>query len=531
MRKYSPRLRILLQVRNLSAIVALGVVLALAGCPEIPPEPQGGVLWLQFAQITDTHILDDESPARTVRLADLTPSAWRPQEAYSAQVLDATLRVLNDYHTGALQPQYRLDFVIHTGDTVDNAQYNELRWFMDIMDGKAVLPDSGALDGPQRHGPPHNNPKLAFQAAGLLPEIPWYVVYGNHDALCAGNFALDIAATDPTKWTAPLLWPVAAVLGLHALDTDLNWLSPTINQSPAIILGSMDLADPVTLKLQWDLVSAGAIPADANRHFISSDDFVAEHFNSTSLPQGHGFVRDSQGGSSLRYSLRPKADVPIRLVVLDTVAPDPAQGLPFSYGVMTREQFDHFLKPEFEAAQKAGEWVLLASHHPSTDFDTPYPACTVGKNEFRSYLAAQPNLIVHVCGHTHRNHFEMVAGAHPYPEIETCSLIDYPQEARIFGLYYVEEAHAFRVQSALISHLDKPTRLSAESFRRAGIGSGNAPYTDAFAKRYAMQPEDLFPPDAAGVEAIEQPGLMSKEERAGQREDREFSIMLPRPGL
>ena len=73
-----------------------------AGCPEAPQMPvEPGVLWLQFAHITDTHVLDDESPARTVRLADLFYESWRPQEAYTTQVLDATLQVLNAYHTGA----------------------------------------------------------------------------------------------------------------------------------------------------------------------------------------------------------------------------------------------------------------------------------------------------------------------------------------------------------------------------------------------------------------------------------------------
>ena len=517
------------QFKHIRVIVALGIVLVVAGCPE-PSQPQAqpqpeGVLWLQFAQISDSHLLDDESPARTVRLADLFAFSWRPQEAYTTQVLDATLSVLNKFHTGELQPQRRLDFVIHTGDASDNAQYNELRWFMAIMDGQSVTPDSGVKDGPDRPVAPEDNPKLPFKAVGLLPEIPWYSVHGNHDALCVGNFAIDAGAADPAEWAAPLFWIVADIIGLHRFDRGLNALLPTLDHSPAIILGNMDLADPVTLKLRWDLLVAGAIPPDPDRHFIDREVFVAEHFNSVTLPAGHGFRLDNQFGSPLRYSARPKQDVPIRLVVLDTETGDPPHGVPFKYGVMTREQFDHFLKPEFQAARKAGEWVLLASHHPSSHFDIPYPACKVGQREFRAYLAAQPNLIAHICGDTHRNHLEMVSGAHPYPEIETGSLIDYPQEARILGLFYIEETHSFRVQSTMVSHMADPTRLSAESFRRASINSGQKADADAFAKRYGSRPEDLFPPDVVDIARVKRTQQMSPEERYGRPEDRDFSIV------
>jgi len=481
-----------------------------------------GVLWLQFAQISDTHILDDESPARTVRLADLFYASWRPQEAYAAHVLDATLQVLNEYHTGALTPQRGLDFVIHTGDTVDNAQYNELRWFVGVMDGGIVTPDSGALDGRNRTVAPEDNPKLAFHAAGLLPEIPWYIVHGNHDAECSGTFRIVNEAENPADWTAPLLCPVAAVLGLHEFGMDS--MSPTADKSPAIILGNTDLADPATMRIRWDLMTSGTIPGDPRRQFIDTARFTAELFNSVSAPAGHGLNYNAP----LRYSARPKANVPIRLVVLDTAAPSPPDGLPIAHGVMTREQFDDFLKPQFEAAKAAGEWVLIATHHPSADFNLFYGTDTVGTQEFRKYLSAQPNMIAHICGHNHRNHLRMVAGTYPYPEIETCSLIDYPQEARIIGLYYIEETNDWRVESTMVSHADHPTRLSAESFRRADLSNPFQPSPEAFAKRYNMAPANLFPPDSLAAENIEENRVLTKEEACGNDEDRDFSIIVPR---
>lgn len=524
MRQHVAGFHFLSRWRPLILTVAMAIVgfLLLPGCPEAPQMPTAqGVLWLQFAQITDTHVLDDESPARVVRFADLSSYAWRPQEAYTTQVLDATVRVLNEHHTGVLQPQHHLDFVIHTGDTVDNAQYNELHWFTTIMDGGDVTPDSGVLDGSERAGATEDNPKLPFHADGLLPEIPWYVAYGNHDALSVGTLHITSDETnEPQEWVAPLLCPVAGLLGLHQFD--MNWLSPVVDKSSAIILGNMDVADPDTLKLQWDLLDAGSIPPDPARHFIDPDGFIQAHLDSATEPPGHGLNRNGP----LHYSVRPKPDVPIRLIVLDTAAPSPANGWPCAHGVMMRDQFEDFLKPEFEAAKAAGEWVLLATHHPSSDFNIPYGFGTVGTREFRKYLASQSNMIAHICGHTHRNHFEMIAGDYPYPEIETASLIDYPQEARIIGLYYIEETHNFRVESTLVSHMEDPSRLSEESFRRASIFSGDPPNPDDFTKRYNVTPEELYPSDSEMAKSVREERIPTRDEAHGRVEDRDFSVVL-----
>jgi hypothetical protein len=76
-----------------------------------------------------------------------------------------------------------------------------------------------------------------------------------------------------------------------------------------------------------------------------------------------------------------------------------------------------------------------------------------------------------------------------------------------------------------------PTTLSAESFRRVSIISGLEPTPKAFAKRYNVEPEDLFPPGSLGLENLKQTHVMTKEERYGSPADREFSITLPRPVL
>ncbi|MBN2308454.1 MAG: metallophosphoesterase [Candidatus Hydrogenedentes bacterium] len=518
--------------RTCVRFAAFAAVLALAGCPEpadLSPQPGGtGEHLLRFVQITDVHITDEESPARAVRADGLIPTAWRPQEAYGTQTLDATLRVLNACHAGGAFP---VDFVIVTGDLTDNAQFNELRWFLDVMDGQAVLPDSGEAEGPFRDVAPEDNPNLEFEAAGLAPDIPWYTAFGNHDGLAIGTFAICREADDATAWLSPQFRLVAAAIGLHRLEPPLNAFLPTYDQSPAAILADAEHIDPVTLQLVIRELPAGPVPPDPARHYLSRASFIAEHFDTATTPAGHGFDEDNLASGDAWYSCRPKADVPVRLIVLDTAAPNPPCGFSVEYGVMTRRQFEGFLKPEVEAAQAAGEFVVIASHHPSAEFRKPYPGRTVTTLEFRTYLACQPNVIAHICGHEHRHRVTQIPGRYPYIEIETASLIEYPQEIRVLDVFYDESDGSIRLESAMLCHTADPTVLSAESFRRATV---DLEYQKS-AKDAGVTLAHLIPPVAErSGEARELPEfdglepLPSKEERYGGPSDRAFSFVFKR---
>ncbi len=114
-----------------------------------PPSPTTRTL-ATLVQITDSHVRDEESPARATLLDRVDPvlnSTFRPQEALSAQVLAGVVTATN-----AVDP----DAVLVSGDLIDSAQRNELDQFLATVGGGTVEPDSGAAgyEGPQEASNP-----------------------------------------------------------------------------------------------------------------------------------------------------------------------------------------------------------------------------------------------------------------------------------------------------------------------------------------------------------------------------------------
>lgn len=400
-----------------------------------PPEGEGWQLVARIAHITDTHIVDEESPARFAGAHALFTSAWRPYEACSAQLLDGLIRTINRMHASGRT----IDFVLHTGDACDNAQGNELQWFLRVMDGLTVDPLSGPDDRPPDLRPPVNlDPHAAFTPQGLYrqgrhghhPSIPWYITPGNHDRFGIGVFAIfeDFLG----RRTAPLPFPQRPGVLLPSVLDPTGWLAHG-NVTPA------EPGPPCFLELPRLVV-----PNPARRYFDKRE-FVQALFSTETLPSGHGY--EAPAGPTW-YSVSP---VPgLRLVGLDTCEPAwRLEGFPYQDGSLSAAQVA-FLRAELAAAGERGEWVVVASHHPSASLWAGYGSAVAGE-AFRELLNSHSNVILHLAGHSHRNR---VADRGGYLEIETCSTLDAPQQGRLVEIWRHGSSGAVHIQYEMFSHLD-----------------------------------------------------------------------------
>ncbi|HEX2085680.1 MAG TPA: hypothetical protein VHF89_08365 [Solirubrobacteraceae bacterium] len=121
-----------------------------------------------FGQMTDTHVVDEESPLRVEFLDKFRgpfTSAYRPQEGLSPQVQHEMVEQMRNT-TSPVPPAIPIQLVMTTGDNTDNTQCNETRWLIDILDGQiTVNPDSGLLAGESLDGsgcvvlPPPGSPE------------------------------------------------------------------------------------------------------------------------------------------------------------------------------------------------------------------------------------------------------------------------------------------------------------------------------------------------------------------------------------
>lgn len=456
-----------------SAVLAAACVLIASAVPTgcgteafmlLPPRfsdaapPAGSTLLTRFAVISDTQCLDEESPARFAGAVAFIPSAWRAYEAYTTQLFDGAVRAVNRIHHSGRT----IDFALHTGDLCDNAQMNELQWALTVMDGGQINPRSGPDDrSPDRLPPPELDPHAPFAAQGLYrhgihgprPSIPWYVVFGNHDAFALGTFSIIEYITGARRAPLPLDHRPGIVLPVILNPTGFlahGNVTPAMPGPPALL----EFPRPVA--------------PNPERRFFNKQEFVHAMHQTKTEPPGHGF--NAGPSAPTWYSVAP---VPgLRLIGLDTSdVPNPVPGFPYSEGAISFVQ-SQFLRREMQRASDRGERVIVASHHPSDALQLIYGSA-LDPAAFRSLLNAFPNVILHLAGHSHRHRVTDRGG---YLEIETGSVLDWPQEVRQIEIFRAPPGADDHVAYETLGHLpDSPPpvgddpllELRTEAHRRA----------------------------------------------------------------
>lgn len=401
-----------------------------------PTEPAGLTLVARVVHISDSHLVDALSPARFAGAHTFHESAWRAWEGCSTQLLDGVIRAANRIHASGTS----IDLILHTGDACDNAQSNELGWFVSVMDGRPVDPLSGPDDRPPDARPDVTlDPYASFQPQGLYrngvhgdrPSIPWYVVPGNHDCHAIGIFPF-VTAPDGRR-IAPLPLSIRPGILLPAVfDPTGSWAHGSVtpaNPGPPSLLGLPMYVAP-----------------NAGRAYFSKREFVRALFSTSTEPAGHGFA-DAEDGPTW-YSVSPAPG--LRLIGLDTNdLPFACPEFPYSEGCVAEAQRD-FLRGELEAAQARGELIVVASHHPSYALVPSYGSA-LGPDDLRELLNAFPGVVLHLAGHSHANRVAIRGG---YLEIETCSTLDPPQEGRVIEVWRDIADGSVEIGYRMFSHDD-----------------------------------------------------------------------------
>jgi metallophosphoesterase (TIGR03768 family) len=418
-----------------------------------------------FFTISDIHLTDKQAGNQLIAIQQLDPefgapmtSIYSPTMLTTTQVLDAAVQTVNALHT-----THAFDFGLSLGDTCNSTQYNETRWYVDVLDGKVIYPNTSG-DASQ-DVVSYQQP---FKAAGLSSDIPWYQVNGNHDLFMIGSVAVD---SDPTlrlreSYTSNQIWAIGNVLqpikGLPYFPCLFDTTSAL--KSPDIYMGTINGASKFGEIIGAGLVHTFDTPPlnspNPDRRSLTKKEWITELFNTTSLPKGHGYqlvdpeyTRQEPDFSC--YSFLPKENIPLRVMVLDNVQdPNDQSHDIHGHGYLSATRVK-WLRAELVQAKMRNELIIIASHVPlavapiGSEMEwwesTKDPNATLHNaitlSTLISEIQANGNVLCLLAGHRHVNAikaFKAPPGAPPeygFWQIETSSLHDFPQQFRTLQVY------------------------------------------------------------------------------------------------
>jgi metallophosphoesterase (TIGR03767 family) len=418
---------------------------------------------LHIGHLTDLQLADVQSPGRFEFFERLrgTPGAeayvpsWRPQEALAPHAIAAMVATLSSSPLSA-ETGAPLGLCISTGDSLDNAQLNELRWFLTLLAGGTFTPNSGgaAYQGAQSAGwspraywSPEPGPDPFKEGygfptyPGLLSEAlqplsspglstPWLSCFGNHDGLVLGT-AL------PTSSYEEMLLGAMKPFDLPAGAHPLSMVEEFTSRPELLLCGPGRRVEP-----------------DPERQTIGRRQFVAAHLDAGGAPAGHGFQGHNVQDETAYGFYDIDGPVPLRVVILDTTNLDGdfqgSIGLRQCRWLEERliEVHSRHFGPDGSmwATGARDRLVVLASHHglatmvnqrrDPAGLETDHPRLSAATVE--PLLHRFGNVVLWLNGHRHVNDVQ----PRPDPsgrtggfwEVSTASIADWPCQSRLVEL-------------------------------------------------------------------------------------------------
>ena len=417
--------------------------------------------FINFFTFSDIHITDKEAPNQLIHFQQAEKSAYSntsiysPVMVYTTHVLDAAVQTVN-----ALHKKNPFDFGLSLGDTCNSTSYNELRWYIDVIDGKVITPSSGAHLGADTID--YQKP---YQAAGLDKSIPWYQTMGNHDHFYIGSFPVDANPVLGIRqsYIADSVWSIANILVPNLKTFPVLFNIEGMMAKPRFYTGVIDGSTPYGKIIHAGptadpAFAAGApkIAADADRRSLVRTEWVQEFFKTTTQPVGHGFHlvdKNSPAGFTC-YSFVPNPKVPLKVIVLDnTQREDDGSTDIHGHGYLDKQRWA-WLQAELARGQADNQLMVIAAHIPiavapvGSEMEwwddknvAPEHQNAVSIAELVKTLQNTPNLLMWIAGHRHLNTvkaFPSTDSAKPeqgFWQVETSSLRDFPQQFRTFEIY------------------------------------------------------------------------------------------------
>ncbi|MFJ9584869.1 TIGR03767 family metallophosphoesterase [Streptomyces acidicola] len=400
-----------------------------------------------FVQFTDLHVVDVQHPLRYEYLRAQTSSAWRPQEALSVAGAVSLVERVNALR-GAPVTGSPLHFVMTTGDNTDNNSRTELDWFLKVMSGGRIAPNSG---DPRRYeGVQDSGLKLYWQPEAALRDadkelgfphiegflaaairevnspglnLPWYSTVGNHDSLPGGCYA-----------PGDSFFADFAVGGRKLMTLD-EQAGKTIWDN--VRTGGDPRGADWKAMLKSHTRQMRSVTPDENRAPFTPLEYLKAHLDPAHTgpgPVGHGYSQANVDAGTQYYTFRIADDV----IGISLDSTDPGGHYEGSLGTAQLKWLDRTLKEH----GKNGSYAIVFSHHTSRTMrnlreDPARPGeARHGGDEVLSLLGRHKGVLAWVNGHSHRNRIT----PHSYPgggsfwEISTASHIDFPQLARVIEL-------------------------------------------------------------------------------------------------